>query len=189
MWDGCNRNRNYARSKLTSCCGNGSDVSHRRYIQLYSPECTLAENININNNRQNKDRNILINTVQLNIRYTFGRTFVVLRNRISAYFSADTGSTHGLFWKPPTRYTWETGPLLNAWFLCPTQVCPSNVILIGSTTPARLTGVPCTQADRQTTSCVAIGRICAMRTNNNWNCCQARVEIEIFVITVLIVRI
>ena len=41
------------------------------YIQLYSPECTLAENININNNKQNKDRNILINTVQLNIRYTF----------------------------------------------------------------------------------------------------------------------
>jgi len=29
------------------------------YIQLYSPECTLAENININNNKQNKDRNIL----------------------------------------------------------------------------------------------------------------------------------
>ena len=41
------------------------------YIQLYSPECTLAENIGINNNEQNKDRNILINTVQLNIRYTF----------------------------------------------------------------------------------------------------------------------
>ena len=41
------------------------------YIQLYSPECTLAENININNNKQNKDRNILINTVQLNICYTF----------------------------------------------------------------------------------------------------------------------
>ena len=41
------------------------------YIQLYSPECTLAENIDINNNKQNKDRNILINTVQLNIRYTF----------------------------------------------------------------------------------------------------------------------
>ena len=40
-------------------------------IQLYSPECTLAENININNNKQNKDRNILINTVQLNISYTF----------------------------------------------------------------------------------------------------------------------
>jgi len=39
-------------------------------IQLYSPECTLAENIDINNNKQNKDRNILINTVQLNIRYT-----------------------------------------------------------------------------------------------------------------------
>jgi len=30
------------------------------YIQLYSPECTLAENIDINNNKQNKDRNILI---------------------------------------------------------------------------------------------------------------------------------
>jgi len=29
------------------------------YIQLYSPECTLAENIDINNNKQNKDRNIL----------------------------------------------------------------------------------------------------------------------------------
>ena len=41
------------------------------YIQLYSPECTLAENININNTKQNKDRNILINTVQLNTRYTF----------------------------------------------------------------------------------------------------------------------
>jgi len=42
------------------------------YIQLYSPECTLAEgNIDINNNKQNKDRNILINIVQLNIRYTF----------------------------------------------------------------------------------------------------------------------
>jgi len=41
------------------------------YIQLYSPECTLAENININNNKQNKDRNIQINTVQLN-------TFVTL---------------------------------------------------------------------------------------------------------------
>ena len=41
------------------------------YIQLYSPECTLAENININNNKQNEDRNILINTVQLNTRYTF----------------------------------------------------------------------------------------------------------------------
>ena len=41
------------------------------YIQLYSPECTLAENININNNKQNKDRNILINTVRLNTRYTF----------------------------------------------------------------------------------------------------------------------
>ena len=26
--------------------------------------------MNINNNKQNKDRNILINTVQLNIRYT-----------------------------------------------------------------------------------------------------------------------
>jgi len=25
------------------------------YIQLYSPECTLAENIDINNNKQNKD--------------------------------------------------------------------------------------------------------------------------------------
>jgi len=36
------------------------------YIQLYSPD-----NININNNKQNKYRNILINTVQLNIRYTF----------------------------------------------------------------------------------------------------------------------
>jgi len=42
-----------------------------RNIQLYSPECTLAENINISNNKQNKDRNILINTVQLNTRYTF----------------------------------------------------------------------------------------------------------------------
>jgi len=46
-----------------------------QYIQLYSPECTLAENIYIyiyiNNNKQNKDRNILINTVQLNARYTF----------------------------------------------------------------------------------------------------------------------
>ena len=31
----------------------------QRYIQLYSPECTLAEKININNNKQNKDRNIL----------------------------------------------------------------------------------------------------------------------------------
>ena len=41
------------------------------YIQLYSPECTLAQNININDNKQNKDRNILINTVQLNTRYTF----------------------------------------------------------------------------------------------------------------------
>jgi len=41
------------------------------YIQLYSPECTLAENININNIKQNKDRNIQINTVQLN-------TFVTL---------------------------------------------------------------------------------------------------------------
>ena len=46
-------------------------VSHFEYIQLYSPECTLAENININSNKQNKDRNILINTVQLNTRYTF----------------------------------------------------------------------------------------------------------------------
>jgi len=34
-------------------------------IQLYSPECTLAENININNNEQNKDRNILINVDRL----------------------------------------------------------------------------------------------------------------------------
>jgi len=41
------------------------------YIQLYSPECTLAENININKNKQNKDRNIQINIVQLNTRYTF----------------------------------------------------------------------------------------------------------------------
>jgi len=41
------------------------------YIQLYSPECTLAENININKNKQNKDRNIQINTVKLNTRYTF----------------------------------------------------------------------------------------------------------------------
>jgi len=46
-------------------------VSACLYIQLYSPECTLAENININNNKQNKARNILINTVQLNTRYTF----------------------------------------------------------------------------------------------------------------------
>jgi len=30
------------------------------YIQLYSPECTLTDNIDINNNKQNKDRNILI---------------------------------------------------------------------------------------------------------------------------------
>jgi len=34
------------------------------YIQLYSPECTLAENIDINNNKQNKDRNILITQPQ-----------------------------------------------------------------------------------------------------------------------------
>jgi len=38
-------------------------VEFSYYIQLYSPECTLAENININNNKQNKDRNILINTI------------------------------------------------------------------------------------------------------------------------------
>ena len=31
------------------------------YIQLYSPEYTLAENIDINNNKQNKNRNVLIN--------------------------------------------------------------------------------------------------------------------------------
>jgi len=41
------------------------------YIQLYSPEYTLAENININSNIQNKDRNILINIIQLKIRNTF----------------------------------------------------------------------------------------------------------------------
>jgi len=41
--------------------------------QLHSPEYTLAENININSNTQNKDRNILINIVQLKIRYTFVR--------------------------------------------------------------------------------------------------------------------
>jgi len=38
-------------------------------IQLYLPEYTLAENIN--SNIQNKDRNILMNTVQLKIRNTF----------------------------------------------------------------------------------------------------------------------
>jgi len=42
-----------------------------KYIQLYSPEYTLAENININNNIQNKDKNKLIKIVQLKIRYTF----------------------------------------------------------------------------------------------------------------------
>jgi len=41
------------------------------YIQLYSPESTLAENIDINSNIQNKDRNILINIVQLKIRNSF----------------------------------------------------------------------------------------------------------------------
>jgi len=41
------------------------------FIQLHSPEYTLAENININSNIQNKDRNMLINIVQLKIRYTF----------------------------------------------------------------------------------------------------------------------
>ena len=35
-------------------------INNYRYIQLYSPECTLADNIDINNNKQNKDRNILI---------------------------------------------------------------------------------------------------------------------------------
>jgi len=35
------------------------------YIQLYSPEYTLAENININSNIQTKDINKLINIVQL----------------------------------------------------------------------------------------------------------------------------
>jgi len=49
----------------------GLDIASPTIIQLYSPECTLAENININSNEQNKDRNILINTVQLNTRYTF----------------------------------------------------------------------------------------------------------------------
>jgi len=41
------------------------------YIQLYSPEYTLAENIYINSTIQNKDRNVLIHIVQLKIRYTF----------------------------------------------------------------------------------------------------------------------
>jgi len=38
--------------------GSVTTVVVRLYIQLYSPECTLAENININSNKQNKDRNI-----------------------------------------------------------------------------------------------------------------------------------
>jgi len=36
----------------------------KQYIQLYSPEYTLAENINISSNIQNKDINKLINIVQ-----------------------------------------------------------------------------------------------------------------------------
>ena len=40
----------------------GAYTSNHRLsiIQLYSPECTLADNIDINNDKQNKDRNILI---------------------------------------------------------------------------------------------------------------------------------
>jgi len=60
-----------------------STALNHLHIQLYSPECTRAENIDINNNKQNKDRNILLNTVQLNIRYTFVYPF---RLKLEGYF-------------------------------------------------------------------------------------------------------
>jgi len=53
------RTEEFRRRSVVTHSSSSSRMQSHFYIQLYSPECTLAENININSNKQNKDTNIL----------------------------------------------------------------------------------------------------------------------------------
>ena len=88
----------YARAE--GRCGwyrNSREMRRYIYIQLYSPD-----NININNNKRNKYRNILINTVQLNIRYTLSG--IAVRNIYESFTHKMAAKTSWHRYGTPLRH-------------------------------------------------------------------------------------